>query len=310
MKKIVSVSIGSSERNKKVGANILGEQFIIERIGTDGDIKKAIELIRQLDGEVDAFGMGGIDLYLSGARKTFMIREAVKIKEAAKIAPIVDGTWIKNTLEGEVITYLDQNKIIDFKGKKALVTCAADRYKMAERLVECGCEIVLGDLIFALDIPIPMRSLKVFRRVIDAILPIVALLPFKFLYPTGNKQKNINANKKYAKFYEEADIIAGDFHYIKKNMPEKLNQKIVITNTVTEKDVELLRERGVKLLVTTTPEFNGRSFGTNVIEAIFVCLSGKKPEMLDRDDYYKLIQQVDFKPRIVYFNGFDKAAEL
>ena len=40
MKRIVSISIGSSSRDHRVETEILGEQFQIERIGTDGDIKK------------------------------------------------------------------------------------------------------------------------------------------------------------------------------------------------------------------------------------------------------------------------------
>ena len=309
MKRIVSVSIGSSERDKKIETSILGEQFIIERIGTDGNINKAIEMIRELDGKVDAFGMGGIDLYLSGAGKNFMIREAKKIKQAAATTPIVDGTWVKNTLEGEVISYLNSNRIIEFKGKKVLVTCAADRYRMAEKFADYGCDVVMGDLMFALNVPIPIKSLKAFRRVVDALLPIVALLPFRFLYPTGSKQNNTKSKKKYSKYYNDADIIAGDFHYIKKHMPDKLPGKIIITNTVTEKDVEMLKNCGVNILVTTTPEFNGRSFGTNVIEAILVCMSGKKPEQLNADDFYDLIQQAGFKPRIEYLGYSNNAVD-
>ena len=64
MKRIVSVSIGASSRDHRVTVNICGQDFIIERIGTDGDINKAVSLIKELDGKVDVFGMGGIDLYL------------------------------------------------------------------------------------------------------------------------------------------------------------------------------------------------------------------------------------------------------
>ena len=63
MRRIVSVSLGSSKRDHKVTADIMGEEFEIERIGTDGNIGAAIDLIKELDGKVDALGMGGIDLY-------------------------------------------------------------------------------------------------------------------------------------------------------------------------------------------------------------------------------------------------------
>ena len=70
MKRVVSVSIGSSSRNHRIETELLGETFLIERIGTDGDLKRAIEIVRELDGQVDAIGLGGIDLYIySGGRR-------------------------------------------------------------------------------------------------------------------------------------------------------------------------------------------------------------------------------------------------
>ncbi|NLY42450.1 MAG: quinate 5-dehydrogenase [Clostridiaceae bacterium] len=291
MKKVVSVSIGSSSRNHRVETEILNEKYIIERIGTDGDIKKAIKLIQELDGKIDAFGLGGIDLYLTGANKKFMIKEAIPIVQAASKTPIVDGYGIKNTWEKRVVEYLEQENIIKLKGKKVLVVCAIDRYKMAEAFIHCGCDTILGDLIFALGIPIPIRSLKMFRRVVDVLLPIVSKFPFDVLYPTGEKQENNGPNKKFEKYYMDSDIIAGDYLYIKKHMPLFMHGKIIITNTVTQEDVEILKSRGVKLLITSTPEYEGRSFGTNVMEAVLVAASGKKPEELDADDYLDLIKK-------------------
>ena len=61
MKHIVSVSLGSSKRDHAIETEFMGEQLQIKRIGTDGDWDKAIQLIRDLDGKIDAFDMGGID---------------------------------------------------------------------------------------------------------------------------------------------------------------------------------------------------------------------------------------------------------
>ena len=41
MKRAVSISIGSSKRNKAVEVTLLGEKVSIERIGTDGDMEAA-----------------------------------------------------------------------------------------------------------------------------------------------------------------------------------------------------------------------------------------------------------------------------
>jgi len=59
MKRAVGISIGSSKRNKAVTVNLLGEEVSIERIGTDGDMEAAALKYKELDGKVDAFGVGG-----------------------------------------------------------------------------------------------------------------------------------------------------------------------------------------------------------------------------------------------------------
>ena len=61
MKRAVSVSLGSSKRDKAVEVELFGDQVSIERIGTDGDMEKAAQLYKELDGKVDAFGVGGAD---------------------------------------------------------------------------------------------------------------------------------------------------------------------------------------------------------------------------------------------------------
>ncbi len=73
----------------------------------------------------------------------------------------------------------------------------------------------------------------------------------------------------------------------------------MVTNTVTESDILWLEQKGARLLVTTTPEFAGRSFGTNVMEALLVALSGQQNAGLSAEQYEVLLDRLDFKPRVV-----------
>ena len=131
MKHVVSISIGSSRRNHRVSLDINNEEIIVERIGTDGDIQMAIKLIRELDGKVDAFGMGGIDAYLSAGNACYRIRDAVPILEAAKITPMVDGSGLKMSLEKNVPGFINEN-VESIKGRSVFMMPAIDRYGMAE----------------------------------------------------------------------------------------------------------------------------------------------------------------------------------
>lgn len=293
---VVGVSIGSSRRDHRVEVHLLDRPFIIERRGTDGDIDRAIALIRELDGTVDAFGMGGLDLYVVAGQRRYVLRDALRIARAAQKTPIVDGSGLKNTLERRVIRYLRDNRLMDFAGKRVLMVSAVDRFGMAEELARSGCSLVLGDLMFILGLPVPLRSLRSLDYVARVIGPVACRLPIHMLYPTGSKQE---ANTpRFSRYFHEADIITGDFHFIRRYMPAHLDGKTVITNTVTRDDLSLLRDRGVTTLITTTPELEGRSFGTNIMEAVLVAASGRRPEQLTPADYEAWLDRLEFKPRI------------
>lgn len=293
-KRVVGVSLGSKARDHQVEIELLGETVQIERRGTDGSLKEAARLLRELDGEVDAFGLGGIDRYLFAAGRKYVIRDAERLASVAKYTPVVDGAGLKDSLERRVIAHLRDAGIVTFHDKRVLMVAAVDRFGMAEALVNNGCHVVFGDLMFALGVPFRLRSLKGLSRLARLALPVITRLPFRLLYPTGSKQHQIQP--KYQDVYEWADIIAGDFHLIRRHLPNQLAGKTILTNTVTSADKALLRERGVDALITTTPNLGGRSFGTNVIEATLVAISGRRPEELRPEDYYHLLDTIDFQP--------------
>lgn len=300
MKRIVSVSIGSSTRDHRAIMDVGGVQFSIERIGTDGDIGRAIDIIGRLDGKVDAFGLGGIDLYLFGGNgRRYILRSALPLVQAARQTPIFDGIWIKNTIERDVVGFLHSHCSIDLKDKKVFIVSAMDRLGMAEAFQGFGSRIVIGDLMFALGIPIPIYRIERLHTIADMLMPLISRLPFKMLYPTG-KEQGMNVEK-FTKYYMESDIIAGDFLYIKKHMPGDMKGKLIVTNTITEDDVVELKARGVSTLITSTPALDGRSFGTNVMEAMISCLAEKSPADMDPDEIREVFRGVGIQYRVEHF---------
>ncbi|MCA9840076.1 MAG: hypothetical protein KC422_24410, partial [Trueperaceae bacterium] len=145
----------------------------------------------------------------------------------------------------------------------------------------------------------PFKQLKNLARVARVVAPAATKLPIKFLYPTGESQEHTKANDWRAKYFVAAELIAGDFHLIRRYAPEDLSEKIILTNTTTIDDLELIKARGVKMLITTTPRLNGRSLSTNMLEAAFVALAGKFP--LESKDYENLIKKSGIKPDIQEF---------
>jgi hypothetical protein len=297
MKRAVSISIGSSKRDKAVELTLLGEKVRIERIGTDGDMEKAAQLFKDLDGKVDAFGVGGADLGLQVADKWYRLYSTEPLVRFVKQTPVVDGVGVKSTLERRIAAFIEQHLTID--PKRVLFTAGVDRWGMAQSFLTSGYECVFGDLMFGLDLPIAIRSEAALKRAAALLMPIVGRMPFKMLYPTGAEQEK--NTPKHGRWYAWAQVIAGDCHFIKRYMPARLEGKVICTNTTTLADVESFRAAGVSHLVTTTPVMEGRSFGTNMIEAALIALSGKGRK-LTLDELTTLIDLLGFAPQIQKLN--------
>lgn len=299
MKRAVSISIGSSKRDKKVEITLFGEQVLIERIGTDGDMEKAARMYQELDGKVDAFGVGGANLGLMVADRWYTLYSVQSLVRFIKQTPVVDGTGLKNTLENRVGPFIEAKIGSYIKEKKVFMTLGADRWGMSKSFLDCGYDCVFGDLMFGLGLPFPLRGEQTLKTFAAILMPLAGRLPFKWVYPTGEEQEV--RKPKWEKYYLWGSVIAGDCHYITHHMPDRLPGKVIATNTTTPSDVELFRTAGVKYLVTSTPVLDGRSFGTNMMEAALVAISGKKRE-LTREELNQLLDQLGLEPQLQELN--------
>jgi len=300
MKRAVSISIGTSKRDKAVEVELLGEKISIERIGTDGDMEKAAQRYKELDGVVDAFGVGGADLGVLVDKKWYPLYSVRPMVRFVQKTPLVDGAGLKNTLENQLAQFIDTH-IGDYVkgGRKAFITLGVDRWGMTKSFLDAGYECTFGDLMFGLGIPIAVHSERSLKILASILMPVAGRLPFEWVYPTGEKQEK--RTPKWEGYFQWATVIAGDCHYIKRYMPDKLEGKIITTNTTTPDDVEFFRKAGVKYLVTSTPVLEGRSFGTNMMEAALVAVAGKgRP--LTHDELNTMLDQLGFEPQLQELN--------
>ena len=297
MKHIVSVSLGSSKRDKRSEVVIAGEPFLIERVGTDGDLGRFQQLFAALDGKVDALGVGGADLYIWVGDRRYTFRSIQRLVSVATKTPVVDGSGLKNTLEREALRWIQAHGVVDFARSTVLLVAAVDRFGMAQELAQLARRVIYGDLVFAVGLPIPIRSYRTVEILGRLLLPIITRLPFQWFYPTGEKQEK--RTPRAERLFHEADVIAGDWHYIRRYMPDRIPDKTVITNTVRKADIEFLRAAGATRVITTTPVIEGESFATNVMEGVIVALMGRCPETLTPDDYRAALCQLNWSPSVI-----------
>lgn len=298
MKRAVSISLGNSQRNKHVVIELKGVSVEVERFGTDGDVEKAIHLFTELDGKVDVLGVGGVDLYLRLDEREYPLRAALKLVQNVHHTPLVDGRGLKHTLERRVFELAEPSLGGIPHFRNAFVPVAVDRLGLALAAESVSDQVVIGDLMIALGIPIPVRGIQAFKRLARVLLPIVSYFPMSMIfYGSGGTEHE----PKYSRFWQEADLLAGDFLFMRKYLPLDLQGKTIVTNSTTEENVELLRQRGVHAVITTTPRYEGRSFGTNMMEAALTAYAGKGRPLSEKE-LNELIDELNLRPDVRIFD--------
>ena len=301
MKQVVSVSLGSAGGDFVREVTLAGQTVRLSREGTGGDMARARARIQELDGRVDALGLGGIDMYLSVNGERFVIGDGLRLAEAATRTPVVDGSGLKNTLERDVVRALASRELV-MPETKVLMVSALDRFGMAEAFVEMGCPCVFGDLIFNIGLDFPLTTLAEIEQLAQKYRTRLLTTPFHQLYPTGAAQDAPEADPRYARYYEAADVIAGDGHLILRHLPEHAEGKGIVTNTTRPQSMARFRDANVRWVATTTPEMDGVSGGTNLMEAALVALMEKPLAEITPEDYEDWIERLGWHGAVHLFD--------
>ncbi|PDV98397.1 serine carboxypeptidase [Candidatus Chloroploca asiatica] len=274
MKRIVSISLGSSARDYRVTTSILGQTIELERLGVDGNTARAAELIRAFDGRVDAIGLGGLTPVFRVGRARYPHHEAIQIAAEARRTPVVDGGVVKATLERWAIAQAVRKIPSLLRYRRVLMTSGIERYQLAAAISQYEPELRFADPLIHSGLPfLPVpRSLEQLELYAATTLPVTALLPYRILHPVARGQEG--HDRRATGLFEWAQVIAGDFAFIRRFAPADLTGKTIITDDPSPAEIEELRKRGVITLVTMTPPISTeRPFlAADTIEAIMVAL--------------------------------------
>jgi hypothetical protein len=296
VKSVVSVSLGSPAGDFEVEMEAGGERFWVRRIGTDGDKDEAAALVGQYDGRVDAIGLGGVNLYYQAGPLKYPCGDGLRIKARARKTPVVDGAGFKRTFEREVPAYLGRHGIA-ISQRTVLVVSALDRWALAEGFEEEGARVLVGDAAFALRLPVVFPGLAAFGVAARITMWALGRIPIERLYPVGPEQGR--NTPRFSWIWSLADIVAGDFHLIKRYMPERLLGRWIVTTTTTAEDREMLRVSEAAGVVTMTPPLAGRTFGANVFEAMAVAAAGHIPSW---EEYRNVWRKMGLVPHVERFS--------
>lgn len=311
MKQIISISLGASKDDYQFETEFLGQQFLVRRIGTDGNRDKAAEKLLEYDKQADAIGLGNIKFPYSISPGFLTKKQDDKIKTLGKRiqTPVTTGAALRDVSFEWALRFVEHKFGNYFKNARVLFLSGMTSYRIAKVMAEYTDNLTFADPIIENDISKLIYSLSGLETYARGAHEVLDWLPGKRLTSSVVPLQKWNQYV-LKKAMQKATIIVvpsyNFYQYLKGTSIEELGGKIIITSTVYDDRVEFLKARGVDVIIDTTPKILERVVAPNVIEALILAALGKKSDMIHPDDLLEIISMQKMDPRVVYPSGQEK----
>jgi predicted amino acid dehydrogenase len=306
VKHIIQISLGPSLEDNEFETEFQGNHFYIQRFGTDGNCKHASDLLLKWNKKADAIALGSVERRKSPSKDLNKLLEL-----GAKLqTPVTTGATLRTVGHEWSLRHI-QFKFGNnyFNNACVLFFCGVTGRSIAEVMSEYTQNMLFADPLLENGIPrfisnledlaLYANRLRGALNWIPGIAKIVDTEPMRALIAYRMRQA-----------IEKAQILVVPHqhfhHYLDPFDLEDLNGKTVITSTAFDDRVSYLKEKGVDVIIDTTPKLLKHVAGLSVLEAMLI-VAMDIPQGEERDDVLlEIISTMKMEPRIIYPGGKPK----
>lgn len=300
IKKVVTVTLGSSERDFTFETDFLGHHFQVRRLGADEDVNKAWELMRRAQGKADAIGLGEVADHYHVGQDTVTNRETQRLTKVVTRVPVTTGAKLRRLLQVHAVRWVQNELGSYFNNNIVLFLSGMRNYDMALAMSDYTPNLRFADVLAQTGAPTvltSLRQLELYARGSDLVL---SGRPGELLESalTGFKSKLM------AREVGKAHTIVGTFAELKAvGNARNLAGKTIITSAVDEEAEEFFKACRANLVVDVSPQLFDKVVGINTLEAMILAALRKPQEAISDEDFHEIIEELDIQPRLIHPTG-------
>lgn len=243
MKEVVSISLGSSKNDYEFHTDFLGHPFRIRRFGTDGNKRKALELISVWQHKAHAIGLGMVSDHGSVGGHQLINLDTQKLEKAVRRVPVTTGSHLRKVLQRWAVRHMQLELNNIFNNAKVLFLSGTLNYDMAVVMSEYTQNLYFADPILELGAPKLLTSLQALEWYAAGSHKVRQWAPTKTLSPQNTPLKHWN-HYIIAKAMQKASIIVGTYEQLAIYSAEELAGKTVISSTISDENLKVLKGKG------------------------------------------------------------------
>ncbi|HRY10631.1 MAG TPA: hypothetical protein P5544_11730 [Candidatus Nanopelagicales bacterium] len=308
---IVDVSLADSDRNYDSNVTFLEKDFRVLRIGADGDVGRAEEMIKEwmpgtavfaITGARDARTVG----ILAGDEKAALRR----LESATGEVPTTNGHRLRDVLQEWTVRKIQADQPGLFSNARTVVLGGSNHRRTARVLSEYTDNIKFADAVLQFGLPSMLDSFSALDRFVGVSSWFLNRVPDQISTPVTAPGRRFNQSLLRAAV-READVLVATYDELMMFGLEELAGKTLITSAVSEARLEELHKLGVDLVLDDTPQpFEGITVNAAVLEALMMAATATEESRLTDDDLLDMITSAGLEPRTLYPGGFKRKSRF
>ena len=300
MKKVVTVTLGSSKQDFEFKTEFLGQQFSVRRLGADGDTGKAWELMRRQQAFADAIGLGEISDHYQVGLRTVVNKETQRLLNVVTRVSVTTGATLRRLLQVRAVRFVQKELGNYFNNNLVLFLSGMRNYDMAVAMSDYTKNLSFADALIQTGTPTMLGSLEQLELYAKGAELMLGGRPGELLEASlaGFKANRVGAA------VAKSHVVVGTFAEIKAvGTGGNLAGKTLITSAVDDERMAFFAKCKVNLVVDVSPKLFDKVVGINTLEAMILAALEKGQEEVSDDDLEEILDELKITPRLLHPTG-------
>ncbi|MGZ5409403.1 MAG: dehydrogenase, partial [Aeromicrobium sp.] len=271
------------------------------RVGTDGDVAAAEELVRKWADRAVAIAVTGIREARAAGLYDGELEAIDQVKRATTAVPVTDGHELRDVLQEWAIRHVQTEMPGFFNNARTVVLGGLNHDRTTRILREYTSNLEFADPLLRYDLPAKLDSMPVLGLAANVGLWPIRKLP-------GSVKSVINApgsrlsHAKARKAARDCDIVVATYDELIGFGLEDLAGKTLVSSAISDERLAELASRGVDMVLDATPQPFHVTVVAAMLEAMMHAVASGSGS-LTNDDLLDMIIDAGLEPRVLYPNG-------
>jgi predicted amino acid dehydrogenase len=306
---IVNVSLAGSARDYDRHVTFLNQDFHLRRIGTDGDVEAAEELVRKWAVDSDVIAVTGIREARASGLYDGDLEAVERVKRATRMVPVTDGHSLRDVLQEWSIRWVQSEMPGYYTNARVVVLGGMNHARSIRILQEYTQNFEFAD---------PLLRLDVLRRM-DAN-PLLGLAANVGMWPVRQLPGAVRSKVKAPghrvssslarRALKDAHVVVATYEELMAFGVGDLRGKSIVTSSISDDRLAEIAEHDVDMVLDSTPQPFDFTITAAVLEAMMLAASGSPMGRLTNDDLLDMIVSAGLEPRMLYPHGFRRRSRF